>query len=156
MWKFLLPCQQGSVGVQFEWYHCISWALKPQLWYKNMALISYTCGVIANFVLKYPNVDCRSRKPLWYPKSGNYLLGNRVGQYSSEVFGENSFRYCSLSPSNLVRKKQMIIFCYRGYGGLSQASCNDTINPETSLRCPKSRNYFLWKSSVVKVVLPYC
>jgi len=53
--KIWLPWQQGSIRVVFEWYRYIARSLKPRLWYKNLALISYTSRVIANFMCKHPN-----------------------------------------------------------------------------------------------------
>ena len=50
--KISLPWQQRSVGVQFVGCHYIARPLKPPLWHKNLALVSYTSRVIANFMSK--------------------------------------------------------------------------------------------------------
>ena len=51
--KISLPWEQGSVGIQFEWYHYIARPPKPgkpPFLYKNLALISYTSRAIDNFM----------------------------------------------------------------------------------------------------------
>jgi len=46
----LLPWQQGSVGVKFSWQHLVAQLKTPPQMKKNLADISYTNRVIANFV----------------------------------------------------------------------------------------------------------
>jgi len=56
-----LPWQQESVGSSLNEIITLP-DPKPSLWYKNLALISYTSQVIANFVFKYPSFCYRGNR----------------------------------------------------------------------------------------------
>jgi len=47
------PLQRGSVGVKFDWQHSLAPSQKPPYRHKNIADISHTSRVIANFVTNF-------------------------------------------------------------------------------------------------------
>jgi len=57
-WTSVVTCKNlvtMATGVVLEWYHYIVRPLKPPLWYRNLALVSYTRRVIAKFYVQIAN-----------------------------------------------------------------------------------------------------
>jgi len=76
---------------------------KPPLWFKDLALISYTSRVIANFVFKYPNFCYHDNRGLWKtscndtvksagPENSLWYQNVRIVSYENRVIANTTVR----------------------------------------------------------------
>jgi len=91
--KFRSYCNEGSVGVKFDWQHSLAHPQKTPYRHKNLADIFYTDRVIANFVPNFVATaigvgrgKCDWQHSMAYPRKLPYRRKNLVDiSYTSRV-----------------------------------------------------------------------